>query len=212
MVITKYEHACVVVSEGDEQLVIDPGIFSNSLPELGDVAAVVLTHQHPDHVDTAKVTRLLAQNPDMVVYAPEDMKAVYPELQIEAVKPGDSIIAGPFTLEFTGGQHATIHPERPVIQNVGVLVNDTVFYPGDSFVESGVKLQVLLAPAAAPWMKISEAIDYIASTQANLVIPTHDAILSEQGKQIHDGLLSDAAGKTGAEYKRLQPGESLEIS
>ena len=81
---------------------------------------------------------------------------------VEEVAPGDEVEVGPFRLRFFGGRHAQIHSSIPVIDNVGVLVNESLYYGGDSFaVPEGVAVDVLAAPAGAPWMKIAEAMDYV---------------------------------------------------
>ena len=42
------------------------------------------------------------------------------------------------------GEHAVIHSSIPVIDNVGVLVNDTVYYPGDSLFVPEVSFELLV--------------------------------------------------------------------
>ena len=48
MRITKYEHACLLLTVGDESIVIDPGSFLSPIEPTG-VIAVVVTHEHADH-------------------------------------------------------------------------------------------------------------------------------------------------------------------
>lgn len=208
MKLTKYEHACVVIEEGGASLVIDPGAFSSSLPDVNGVKAVIITHQHADHLDTERLQQLRVANPDAPVLTTADVAEAHPELGFTIVEPGQSITVGPFSLTFTGGQHAEIDSSLPRIQNIGVIINDgAVYYPGDSFAEPGRPVQTLLVPAAAPWMKVSEAISFLRRVQPQLAIPTHDAILSEQGKQIYDGMLASA----GVRYQRLQTNESIGV-
>lgn len=208
MKLTKYEHACVVIEKQGVRLVIDPGTFSSTLPVLTDVKAIVVTHQHADHLDSERLQQLRAANPDTPVFTADDVAQAHPELGLSTVEPGQSLTVGPFALTFTGGQHAEIDSSLPRIQNIGVLINDgAVYYPGDSFAEPGNTVQTLLVPAAAPWMKVSEAMDFLRDVQPELAIPTHDAILSEQGKQIYDNML----GSAGVRYQRLQTGESIGV-
>jgi L-ascorbate metabolism protein UlaG (beta-lactamase superfamily) len=53
--ITKYSHSCLRV-EGDGVLVVDPGVFSER-SALDGVDAVLVTHEHPDHIAVAAVVR-----------------------------------------------------------------------------------------------------------------------------------------------------------
>jgi hypothetical protein len=91
----------------------------------------------------------------------------------------------------------------PVIDNVGVMINETLYYPGDSFVLPGQPVQILALPIGAPWLKISESIDFLVAIKPKMVFPTHDAVLSAIGKSISDARLSATAREIGAEYRRL---------
>ena len=58
MHVTKYSHSCLRLEHDGAVLVVDPGGFSE--PEALDGAdAVLVTHEHPDHVDVAALTRAL---------------------------------------------------------------------------------------------------------------------------------------------------------
>lgn len=213
MTITKYEHACLVLTKGNERLLIDPGAFTHSLPDLTNVQAIVITHVHPDHVDEDKVNRVLQQNAGTQVFAPQEVADAFPHLPVQTVTAGEVRQAGSFSLGFTGGTHAIIHPSKPAFQNIGVLVdNGALYYPGDSFAAPGRAVAVLAAPAAAPWLKISEAMDFIANVKAKQVFPTHDAVLSAEGQAIHDRHLGMTAEETDGTYRRLAPGESIEVA
>jgi L-ascorbate metabolism protein UlaG (beta-lactamase superfamily) len=56
MRITHFGHACVLVEIGNTlrtttRILLDPGSFSTGLADLGPVDAVLVTHEHVDHVD-----------------------------------------------------------------------------------------------------------------------------------------------------------------
>ncbi len=210
MIITKYEHACFTVQEDNTLLIIDPGAFSN-VPTLKKVAAIILTHVHGDHVDESKIKQIITDNPGIKVFSTQEVADAFPTLQPLVVQPGTMHQIGAFTLAFFGGEHATIHPSWPRAQNIGVLINSTLYYPGDSFVLPGRPIKVLAAPAAAPWLKISEAIDFISEVKPELAFPTHDAILSKEGQQVQDSMLEPAAKKAGTKYQRLQIGQSITV-
>jgi probable F420-dependent oxidoreductase len=76
------------------------------------------------------------------------------------------VTVGDFTLRFFGGTHAVIHSSIPTIENVGVLVNEELYYPGDSYaVPEGIEVDTLAAPLGAPWLKIGEAMDYVLAVK-----------------------------------------------
>ena len=64
-------------------------------------------------------------------------------------------------------------------------------------------------PVAGPWMKLSEAIDYVRAVRPRVAVPVHDAILSEQGRALVDRLVG---GLGGADYRRIAAGEPYVLS
>ncbi|MGL5911486.1 MAG: MBL fold metallo-hydrolase, partial [Phycicoccus sp.] len=69
MRLTHVGHACVLVEMAGSRLVIDPGTFVDDLSGLRDLDAVLVTHQHPDHLDQHRLPALLADNPRARVLA-----------------------------------------------------------------------------------------------------------------------------------------------
>ena len=105
-----------------------------------------------------------------------------------------------------------IHSSIPVVDNVGVLVNDSLYYPGDSFVvPEGVEIDVLAAPSSAPWLKVGEAMDFVTAVSPRRAFAVHEMINSQAGKQMAVGRLTWAVEQGGGEYVDLQPGDSLEV-
>jgi L-ascorbate metabolism protein UlaG (beta-lactamase superfamily) len=136
MIITKREHACLVVEHGGSALVIDPGSFTEPFA-VSDLTAIIVTHEHADHVTREHLDRLLSAarasgDPSRVkLFAPAGVATAHPDYPWHVVNDGDACTAGPFALAFSGGRHATIHRSIPIVDNVGVFVNETLYYPGD---------------------------------------------------------------------------------
>lgn len=213
MRLAKYEHACLSLEIDGQLLVVDPGGWTTDLPTLSGVVAVVVTHEHADHWTAEQLSRILDANPDARILAPSGVAAAADGFDIETVAPGDTVEIGPFTLEFFGGTHAKIHDSIPLVDNVGVLVNGSLYYPGDSFATPGtaVEVEVLAAPVGAPWLNTSDAMDFVLAVKAARVFPTHDQTLSAKGKGFHDMLLKSAAKTAGGEYLALAAGEAIEV-
>jgi len=209
--ITKYEHACLLLTVGDESIVLDPGVFLTP-PEFSDVVAIVITHEHADHWTPEQLRRILDKNPDAQIVAPQGVAtAAGDEFEVEVVAPGDLVQAGPFQLEFFGGDHAVIHESIPGIDNLGVLVNDEFYYAGDSYAVPGVEVGTLAAPIGAPWLKIGEAMDYVLAVKPKRAFYVHDMTLSVAGKSLGAERLSWATEQNGGTFTELQPGETLDI-
>ncbi len=212
MKITKYEHACLVVEEQGQKLIIDPGVYSPSLIDFSNVAGVVVTHVHGDHLDIDKLRAAYTQNPGAKFFAPQEvLDEVKGAVPMIAITNGDKKEVGPFQLEFFGTTHAIIHESTPKFQNSGVMVNSILYYPGDSFTIPHVPVKVLALPSGAPWLKISEAMDFLMAVKPEQVFPTHNAVLSDMGNEFHDGRLGATASQIGTRYAILKPGDSLSL-
>ncbi|WP_248149024.1 MBL fold metallo-hydrolase [Microbacterium aoyamense] len=212
MRVTKFEHAALRVDLEGRTLIIDPGSFTLPLDDLSHVVAVVLTHEHPDHWTNEHLDRIREAVPNVPVYGPQGVANAAGGYDIIVVNPGDTVTVEPFTLRFFGGRHAVIHESIPVIDNVGVLVNDSLYYPGDSYaVPKGVAVDLLAAPIGAPWLKIGEAMDFVLAVAPRRAFGTHDMTLSVIGHTMHHARLKWATEQGGGEYLPLEPGGSAEI-
>ena len=210
MKVTKCEHATLLLSVGDDTLVIDPGTFLSAV-DFGNVAAVVITHEHGDHWTPDQLGRILEKNPEAVVYGPAGVATAASGFEVSVVKAGDTIEAGPFTLTFFGEKHAVIHESIPVPDNVGVLINDELYYGGDSYTVPDVEVGTLAAPLGAPWLKIGDSMDYVLEVKPKRAFYTHDMTLSAAGKKMHAERLEWATEKNGGVFTSLEVGESIDI-
>ena len=204
MKLTKYQHACFVLEKEGASLVVDPGNFSHDFIMPKRIAGIVITHDHPDHFDEKLVRSLLLAHPHATIVAHESISGRFTNFTTIAAKVADPCVVGPFSLRFYGGEHAPIAPSVATPPNLGVLVDNHLYYPGDSFtVPQDVQVQELLIPASAPWLKISDAMNFLSQVRPRFAFPTHDAILSIEGKELADRLLGTVASGQGTQYKRL---------
>ena len=211
MRLVKFGHACVRLEQGDAALVLDPGVFTE--PEAVDGAtAVLITHEHPDHYSADHLRRT-----DAPVFTIEAVAARIREdapdvaERLTVVAPDDAFDPG-LPVRVIGEKHAVIHPEMPHFDNSGYLVDvggTTVFHPGDALTVPEADVDLLLLPVSAPWLKVSECIDYGRDVGAARSVAIHDKIYSEAGLGIVDGHLERMLGERGQSYMRLQPGQEL---
>lgn len=191
MKLTKYQHACFVIEGSGLAVVVDPGTLTTDFVAPPSVAAVVVTHEHADHVDPVLLREIVAGSPDAVLYAPSSVLEHLEEgLASQVAAAGESYTVGPFELEFFGGDHAVIHPDIPPVANLGVIINNALVYPGDALVLPPRSVDTMMLPLAAPWSKVSEVIDYARQSGASRLIPTHDGLLSPSGQAIYDRVVS----------------------
>ena len=212
MRVTKHLHAALTVDDSGKTLVIDPGSFTDPLIDLGQVVAIVITHEHPDHWTPDHLDRILSNAPGIPIFGPEGVAKAATGYDITVVNPGDTVTVDPFTLRFFGGRHAAIHHTIPVIDNVGVLVNDELYYPGDSYdVPEGVEVKLLAAPLGAPWLKIGDAMDFVLAVAPRQAFGTHDMGLSVIGRTQHRARLRWATEKNGGEFLELEAGDGTDL-
>lgn len=212
MRVTKFEHAALRIDQSGDALLIDPGSFTTPLDDLSDVVGVVITHEHPDHWTPEHLGRILRAVPGTPIYAPAGVAAAASDYEITVVEPGDTVTVGNFALRFFGGEHAVIHESLPLVQNVGVLVNEQLYYPGDSYaVPEGIEVDTLAAPLGAPWLKIGEAMDFVLAVGPRRAFGVHDMTLSVIGRNMHRQRLQWATEQNGGEFFEIDPGDTLDL-
>jgi L-ascorbate metabolism protein UlaG (beta-lactamase superfamily) len=209
MRITKFEHACFVIQTDNKTLVVDPGGFTTLPGDLGNVVAIVITHEHADHWTADHLRDILDQNPDARLFGPAGVAAAASDFDITVVADGDKYEVGPFRLAFFGAKHAVIHSSIPVVDNVGVWINETVFYPGDAYTVPPVAVDMLAVPSSAPWLKIGDVMDYLAEVKPKRGFPTHEMVNSEIGKGMANDRIGGVIAAGGGEFFPLKPGDSV---
>lgn len=209
MRLTKYTHACVRLEQGDQALVIDPGVFSERAAYDG-VSAILVTHEHPDHVNLELLPSIVEQNPELKIYAAQPVTGQLSALgdAVVTVAVGDAFNAGGFTVQAVGGAHAEVYEGLPGIANLGYIVDGEVYHPGDAFFVPPTPVSTLLVPVSGPWLKTAEMLDFMRAVKPQRAFPIHDALLTDIGMQLIDGWAA-RAGQTN--YERIAVGASVEF-
>jgi L-ascorbate metabolism protein UlaG (beta-lactamase superfamily) len=213
MKLTKYEHACVVFEKEGASFVIDPGSFSPNAPQIvAGTEAILLTHEHYDHLNEAAVKAALTERPDLRVYAPAAMAGTFGDYadQFTAVQAGDELKVAGFNITVHGTIHAAIHADIPPVANVGYLVDENVYHPGDAYFVPDQSVGTLLLPTSGPWMKIGEAADYVRAVRPDQTVQIHEMLQSEIGLNLAAMLLGEN-GLTGLPFIAVPLGESVTV-
>ena len=127
------------------------------------------------------------------------------------VAPGDTFDAG-LPVRVVGELHAVIHPEFPRFDNSGYVVTtgeQKIFHPGDALQLPDEDVDVLCAPASAPWLKASEAVDFVRAVKAPVNISIHDRIYTKDAHDILERHMNVFLEKTGQSWIRLDDGADL---
>jgi L-ascorbate metabolism protein UlaG (beta-lactamase superfamily) len=204
--ITRYGHSCLLVEDGEARLLLDPGVFSQGFEDLRGLTGVLITHQHPDHLDPVRLGPLLEANPDARLVTDEGTST---DLARTVVRAGDALDLGT-TVTVHGAQHAVIHEDIPRIPNVGYLLGGRFFTPGDALTVPDADVEVLGLPTDAPWLKLSEAVGMLREIRPAVAFPVHDAVLAPLAAGIWYGHF-DRLSPAGTEFRAVLPGESVAL-
>ena len=213
MLITRFGHAALLVETESTRVLVDPGGFcDDAVFALRDLDAIVVTHQHPDHLDTDRAPSLVEANPDaLLVCDPETAGLVtFGEWTINA--DGTEHCVGDLTLRGVGERHAVILPQIDRVANVGVTLTaggTTLFHPGDTYEYAPEGVDVLALPLGAPWAKLSETVDFVQRVAPTTVLPIHDLTIAEQAYGLYWAQVSTHGG--AADARKLGQAESTEV-
>jgi L-ascorbate metabolism protein UlaG (beta-lactamase superfamily) len=211
MLLTKFGHACVRLEKDDVRLVIDPGHWAG--PDvLAGASAVLVTHEHADHLDEVSVRAALDADAGLELWASETVAAQLAGYgrRVHAVHHGDAFTAAGFDVHVYGTDHARVDSAIPVVPNTGFAVDGTVFHPGDAFTVPEDPIPVLLVPVSGPWLKFSDTAGYLRAVRPQRGFWIHDALLNDKGARLWENLLGLAPAADGpASY--LVPGTSVEL-
>ncbi|GII79457.1 MBL fold metallo-hydrolase [Sphaerisporangium rufum] len=209
MKLTKHGHACVRLEKDGATLIIDPGGLTEE-SALDGADAVLITHEHFDHLDAR---RLAALGPGVPVYtcAPVAEQLAGLAAPVHVVGDGDAFTAAGFEVGVLGREHARIAFDVPVVQNIGFLVDGEVFHPGDAFTVPDRPVGTLLTPTSGPWMKAADMVDYLREVAPARAYSIHDGLWNEVGLKLVDGTLARRGEAQHADFRRLATGETVEL-
>src|ERR1019366_3785874 len=191
MRITHLGHACLLVETGGQRILIDPGVFSPGIADVTGLDAVLVTHQHGDHIDLQRLPAVMEVNPQARLYAEPQAAAVMQEAGIAAEHTvvGEALTFGPVQVTPVGEKHALINEALPRIGNLGVVLRSegepSLFHPGDAYDGEPGQIDILALPLNAPWTASRDTIVFAQKISPRVCVPIHDALLSAIGRQLY---------------------------
>ncbi|MEU2621448.1 MBL fold metallo-hydrolase [Streptomyces sp. NPDC007157] len=209
---TKFGHACVRVEKNGRRLVVDPGGLTE--PQALDGAdAVLVTHEHFDHFSEEMLRRAAQHNPALHIWTNSSVTKQLDGLgaRVTAVGEGETFTAAGFDVKVHGTWHAVIHPDIPRIANIGFLIDDVLFHPGDALTVPDATVGTLLLPVHAPWSTVGHLIDYVREVAPHDAYAIHDGALNDIGTAMVGGFLGDHGPGVAARYHRLTSGAAAQI-
>lgn len=211
MKVTKFGHSCMLVEENGVRILFDPGNFSTLQDGVTNLDLLLITHEHVDHCDSQSIKNILKNNPAVKIFTNSGVGAVLAKegIDYEILEEGGSIVYKDVLVEAFGDKHAIIYNTIPQIQNTGYFINNKFFYPGDNFINPGKPVPILALPVAAPWLKISETLDYAQAVCPEKWFAAHDGMLKnpEFGSRWPVSLLEPM----GMKFIKLEIGQETEV-
>ena len=211
MQLTKYEHACLLVKDGQQGLLIDPGKYTNLPDGLANIQTIIVSDEHADHFDVANLRKILAQNPEANILSTETNAKDLANEGIECVPVNSELtVAGSgFDIHLREVDHAVVYGKSPCrVLTIGL--SNFLYYASDSFVESNEQYVVLALPTGGPWFNMTKAIDLAKAIRSEYVIATHNGHLSEAGNQSNNRFVAANLGED-REFVYLEAGQSKEF-
>jgi len=219
MKISKYLHSCLLFELDNHKLLIDPGNFTFAegivTPEIfADVNSIIITHIHPDHLDTESLT-VIVELSNATVYTNTQVGAAIEKEGLPYTLIDEGIYhIGPFKVEAIPVQHEPLL-DNPIPQMTGLLINDKVLHPVDSMDPklTGYKnIELLIMVTMAPFTNELTIARFADKLHPKQILPVHDGFAKEffikQRYQNYKKHFENSAIKFHEIYK---PGDSITI-
>jgi L-ascorbate metabolism protein UlaG (beta-lactamase superfamily) len=182
MTIKKLGHCCLLIETEGLRILTDPGFFSTEQNSMQDIDVVLITHEHGDHFHVDSVKEIVKRNPIVQIITNSSVGKKLDELGIAytVVEGLENITVKNTLIEAFDGKHEEIFEDIGQVQNTGYFIDNTLFYPGDSYIHPQKSIEVLALPISGPWCRISEALRYAINLSPKKVFPVHDGLLKHE--------------------------------
>ena len=217
MRLTHLGHACLLVETGGQRVLIDPGVFSPGFVDVTGLDVILVTHQHPDHLDLQRLPAMLEANPQARLYAEPQAAAVMAEAGVasEHTMAGQVLTIGRVQITPVGEKHALINEALPRIGNLGLVLRSesepSLFHPGDAYDGEPGQIDILALPLNAPWTASRDTVAFAQRISPRVSVPIHDMLLSAIGRQLYLSHVQ-SFGPTGMEVRDLSDGASVDFT
>lgn len=179
MKIKKIGHCCLLITLPELTILTDPGAYTTEQNILTGIDVILITHEHADHLHVASLHTILTNNPHVKIITNTAVAKILDNEGIPCTILEDkhSMRIQTITIEAYDGNHEEIFEKLGQVQNTGFLINQRLFYPGDSYIDPHTTIEILALPVAGPWCRIADAIRYALRIQPQYVFPVHDGML-----------------------------------
>ena len=211
MKVTKLGHCCLIIEIDGVRFLTDPGNYTTAQNEVENIDAVVISHEHTDHLHIESLKAVLLNNPKAQVISNASVGALLEKEGISYINisQGDAIDFNGAAISGHGTKHHLIFRDYEQVENTGYLFGKKLFYPGDAFHNPGFPVDILALPVTAPWGTIADAVDYALEVKPRVAFPVHDGNLVRHG--ITNRLPGIFLPENGIEFVTLELGKETEL-
>lgn len=213
MKIHKLGHCCLHITTNGVSILTDPGMFSVSQNSLTGIDAVVITHEHGDHLHIDSVKEIVKNNPNAVIVtnAAVAKKLAEADITCEVVDGRAKTVVKGVNIEAFDCPHEEIFERYGMVQNTAYFIGDELFYPGDAFFAPDRPIPILALPVAGPWCKIPDALRYAIRAKPTKAFPVHDAVIMKGFRGFLYKLTEDVLKERGVSFMPLDEEGTLEL-
>jgi L-ascorbate metabolism protein UlaG (beta-lactamase superfamily) len=212
MRITKLGHCCLIIEIDGVRFLTDPGNYTTAQDEATNINAIVISHEHTDHLHIESLKTVLTHNPEAIIISNASVGKMLGQENIPYIKiaDGEKHEVNGVAVSGHGLKHAPIYKDYEQVENTGYLFGGKLFYPGDAFHNPGFPIDILAFPVTAPWCNITQALDYVLQIKPKKAFPVHDGnLIRTHG--ITERLPGIQLPEAGVEFIALELGKEYEF-
>lgn len=210
MKVTKYPQSCLIIEKNGKRLCIDPGELVSAKYDAQDllpVDAILITHEHEDHVDQALLHELVGSD-EVPVYANQSTKNLLGDAVTQVVMDGEEFEAAGLKIVARELPHCLMVDGSAGPQNTGYVIDGVFFHAGDGIALDGLHVASAAIPIAGPDISARDVFAFIKQLRCQTVVPIHYDYFQENPRI----LASMAPGVTpGVKFVLLDHGQSAEL-
>lgn len=179
MKITKFGHSCMLVEEREARILFDPGIWSSGHKDLRNLDVLLITHEHPDHLDIESIKIIKGNNPGIKIFTNRGVGKILSgnAIDFELLENGNNIRVKNVLIEAFGEKHAIIYPTLPVVDDTGYMIAERFFYAGDALHVPPKPVEIFAMTGYAPWGTLEQLVDQVKAINPKICFPVHDGLI-----------------------------------